>query len=122
MPDAPILQRMCLLSPRCRASPQSRSAARGRVARGTTPPYDIGLYDAPGQPLDTGRLLLAVRTFADAPDAAQVTPIVGWGPWIVGGGWLTVAGCKIYLLSRNSESSSAGIGKCREAPANRTAY
>ena len=33
-----------------------------------------------------------------------MTPIGGWGPWIVGGGWLSVAGRKVDLLYRNIEA------------------
>ena len=52
-------------------------ALGGSRARGTateTSDYDIGLYYSAGRPLDTDRLLQAVRAFADAPEAAQVTP------------------------------------------------
>jgi hypothetical protein len=91
-------------------------ALGGSRARGTAidaSDYDIGLYHSTEEPLDTDRLLLAVRTFADAPEAAQVTPIGGWGPWIVGGGWLTVTGHKVDLLYRNIEAVADMIGKCR---------
>src|ERR1700757_927133 len=79
-------------------------ALGGSRARGTateTSDYDIGLYYSASRPLDTDRLSQAVRRFADAPETAQVTPIGGWGPWIVGGGWLTVEGHKVDLLYRN---------------------
>ncbi|HEY2246096.1 MAG TPA: nucleotidyltransferase domain-containing protein [Bradyrhizobium sp.] len=91
-------------------------ALGGSRARGTAidaSDYDIGLYHSTEEPLDTDRLLLAVRTFADAPEAAQVTPIGGWGPWIAGGGWLTVTGHKVDLLYRNIEAVADMIGKCR---------
>src|SRR5579863_10356066 len=38
----------------------------------------------------------------------------GWGPWIVGGGWLTIAGNKVDLLYRPIESVEKVIGDCRE--------
>ena len=91
-------------------------ALGGSRARGTatdTSDYDIGLYYSADRPLDTDRLLQAVRQFADAPDAAQVTPIGGWGPWIVGGGWLSVAGQKVDLLYRNIDDVADTIEKCR---------
>jgi hypothetical protein len=91
-------------------------ALGGSRARGTateTSDYDIGLYYSADGPLDTDRLLQAVRQFADAPEAAQVTPIGGWGPWIVGGGWLTVAGRKVDLLYRNIEAVADAIEMCR---------
>src|SRR5580700_1285603 len=82
-------------------------ALGGSRARGTateTSDYDVGLYYSADRPLDTDRLLQAVRQFADAPEAAQVTPIGGWGPWIVGGGWLSVGGRKVDLLYRGIEA------------------
>jgi Nucleotidyltransferase domain len=90
-------------------------ALGGSRARGTATDasdYDIGLYYSTEQPFDTNRLLQAVRGFADAPEAAQVTPIGGWGPWIVGGGWLSVSGRKVDLLYRNIEAVADIIAKC----------
>jgi len=114
MPPDAILQRIV---PVLAAVPGVAAIALGGSrARGTatdTSDYDIGLYYSTERPLDTGRLLQAVRAFADAPDAAQVTPIGGWGPWIVGGGWLTVAGQKVDLLYRGIEAVSDAIDKCR---------
>ena len=37
----------------------------------------------------------------------------GWGPWIVGGGWLTIAGNKVDLLYRPIESVERIIRDCR---------
>ena len=87
----------------------------GSHARGTateTSDYDIGLYYSVERPLDTDRLLQAVRTFADAPETAKVTPIGGSGPWIGGGGWLGVAGHKVDLLYRNIDDVANVIAKC----------
>jgi predicted nucleotidyltransferase len=87
-------------------------ALGGSRARGTateTSDYDIGLYFSAAQPIDTDRLLQAAKTFADAPDAAEVTPIGGWGPWIVGGGWLRVDGRKIDLLYRDLDAVTRAI-------------
>src|SRR5215470_3925715 len=101
MPRDPILQRIV---PALAEVPGINAIALGGSrARGTatdTSDYDIGLYYSAERPLDTVRLLQAVRTFADKRDAAEVTPIGGWGPWIVGGGWLSVAGYKVDLLYR----------------------
>ncbi|HTO60992.1 MAG TPA: nucleotidyltransferase domain-containing protein [Bradyrhizobium sp.] len=88
----------------------------GSRARGTahaTSDYDIGLHFASARPLDTDRLLKAVKTFVDDPDNATVTPVGAWGPWIVGGGWLSVRGCKVDLLYRNVEQVSDVIDACR---------
>src|ERR1700759_1668467 len=86
--------------------------SRARRTATESSDYDIGLYYSAEQPFDTDRMLQAVRGFADASEAAQVTPIGGWGPWIVGGGWLTVSGRKVDLLYRNIEAVADIIAKC----------
>lgn len=91
-------------------------ALGGSRARGTATEksdYDIGLYFSTAQPLDTEGLLQAVRRLVDKPDAADVTPIGGWGPWIVGGGWLSVDGRKVDLLYRNLDEVGRVIDACR---------
>ena len=91
-------------------------ALGGSRARGTATAasdYDIGLYFSAAAPLDTTRLLEAVKTFTDAPEAADVTPIGGWGPWIVGGGWLRVDGRKVDLLYRSLDDVAKAIDGCR---------
>ncbi len=83
-------------------------ALGGSRARGTAhdaSDYDIGLYFSAGQPLDTDRLLLVAKTLVDDPDAAAVTPVGEWGPWIVGGAWLSIAGQKVDLLYRCAVSA-----------------
>jgi predicted nucleotidyltransferase len=74
------------------------SRARGTAHDGSDD--DIGLYFSADQPVDTDRLLRAAKTMVDDPDAAAVTPVGGWGPWIVGGGWLSIGGQKVDLLYR----------------------
>jgi hypothetical protein len=89
----------------------------GSRARGTataSSDYDIGLYFFSAQPLDTDRLLQAVRTLVDNPDATEVTPVGGWGPWIVGGAWLMVDGRKVDLLYRNLDDVGRVIDACRK--------
>ncbi|MGD0867495.1 MAG: nucleotidyltransferase domain-containing protein [Rhizomicrobium sp.] len=91
-------------------------ALGGSRARGTAnaaSDYDIGLYYGPDEPLDTGRLLDVVRELVDDPNAAAVTPVGGWGPRIVGGGWLRIGGRKVDLLYRSVEPVRAAISACR---------
>jgi hypothetical protein len=76
--------------------------------------YDIGLYFNGHAGLDVERLRDVVRSLVDQPAAAQVTEVGGWGPWIVGGGWLTIAGNKVDLLYRPIESVETVIRDCRE--------
>jgi hypothetical protein len=75
---------------------------------------DIGLYFSARGGLDVQRLLEVVKDLVDEPAAAQVTEVGGWGPWIVGGGWLTIAGKKVDLLYRPIESVETVIRDCRE--------
>ena len=86
----------------------------GSRARGThnaASDHDIGLYFGP--PLDTDALLQVARELVDDPDAAAVTPVGGWGPRIVGGGWLSIDGRKVDLLYRGIEPVRAVIADCR---------
>ncbi|HLZ01914.1 MAG TPA: nucleotidyltransferase domain-containing protein [Bradyrhizobium sp.] len=88
----------------------------GSRARGTAndaSDYDIGLYFSTVQPLDTGRLLEVAKAFADAADTVEVTPVGGWGTWIVGGAWLGVDGHKVDLLYRNLDDVARVIEACR---------
>ena len=75
---------------------------------------DIGLYFSERAELDVERLRGVVRSLVDEPEAAQVTEVGGWGPWIVGGGWLTIGGQKVDLLYRPIESVERVIRECRE--------
>ena len=76
--------------------------------------YDIGLYFSERAELDVDRLRDVVRGLVDEPAAVQVTEVGGWGPWIVGGGWLTIHGIKVDLLYRPIESVEKVIRDCRE--------
>jgi nucleotidyltransferase-like protein len=75
---------------------------------------DIGLYFSERAGLDVDRLRDVVRGLVDEPAAAQVTEVGGWGPWIVGGGWLTIGGMKVDLLYRPIESVEKVIRDCCE--------
>ena len=88
----------------------------GSRARGTATAdsdYDLGLYFGNEARLDTDRLLEAVKGIMDDPDAAAVTPVGGWGPRIVGGGWLSMKGRKVDLLYRSRDDVAKVIRDCR---------
>jgi hypothetical protein len=87
--------------------------SRARQTAHDASDYDVGLYFSMDEPLDVDRLLLAAKTLVDDPDAAAVTPVGEWGPWIVGGGWLSVGGQKVDLLYRCVEDVARGIDACR---------
>jgi len=91
-------------------------ALGGSRARGTAhedSDYDIGLYFAADRPLDTDHLLQVARTMGDDPGSAAVTAVGEWGPWIVGGGWLSIEGQKVDLLYRCVEDVARVIEACR---------
>jgi hypothetical protein len=113
-PD-PLLER---ISPALAAVPGvvavSLGGSRATGAAHASSDYDIGLYFRERVGLDVTRLLEVVKGLVDEPAAAQVTEVGGWGPWIVGGGWLTIAGKKVDLLYRPIESVETVIRGCRE--------
>jgi hypothetical protein len=75
--------------------------------------YDLGLYYGSEPALDTDKLLEAVRGVVDHPDAASITPVGDWGPWIVGGGWLQIDGRHVDLLYRSDKAVAKIIRACR---------
>jgi hypothetical protein len=88
----------------------------GSRARGTAhaaSDYDIGIYYGPDKPLDTACLLNVARDLVDDSSAAAITPVGGWGPRIVGGGWLSIEGREVDLLYRGIEPVRAVISACR---------
>jgi hypothetical protein len=74
--------------------------SRGRGTAGPGSDYDIGLYYEPDAPLDVVALRSAVAPLVDDP-SSTVTPIDEWGPWINGGGWLSIGGAEVDLLYRD---------------------
>ena len=75
--------------------------------------YDIGIYYLGETPLDIAALRVAVAGLDDRGAAAEVTEIGGWGPWINGGGWLTISGTRVDLLYRDLFRVRAVIDECR---------
>jgi Nucleotidyltransferase domain len=78
--------------------------SRARNTANATSDYDIGLYYGQDKPLDTDGLLIVAKELVDDANVAAVTAVGGWGPRIIGGGWLTIEGCKVDLLYRGIES------------------
>lgn len=72
----------------------------GSRARGAHRPdsdFDLGLYYRP--PLDTAALRLLASELAG--ESVEVTEPGGWGPWVNGGAWLTVDGCRVDWIYRD---------------------
>jgi hypothetical protein len=73
--------------------------------------YDIGLYFGP-EPIDIAALRPAVVALEGKRRADAVTEIGGWGPWINGGGWLTIDGRRVDLLYRDLSKVRGIIEDC----------
>jgi hypothetical protein len=94
--------------------------SRGRGSHHATSDYDIGLYyeDA----LDIAALESIARALsgpsrsykAEAPGAPLMTNVGGWGPWVNGGGWLTIDGEPVDILYRDAKRVERVIAECRE--------
>jgi hypothetical protein len=72
----------------------------GSRARGTHTPdsdTDLGIYYR--RPVDLTALGERARRFGGP--AARVTPLGEWGPWVDGGGWLTVDGAAVDWIYRD---------------------
>jgi hypothetical protein len=105
--DQRLLDRLSKKSPR-RSGYRSRrlaSAWRRRCAIG----YDIELYYERSNPLDIASLEWIIETLDDAGPSASVTAIGGWGPWVNGGGWLTVSGTRVDVLYRDLSIRTGSI-------------
>ncbi|HZI14838.1 MAG TPA: nucleotidyltransferase domain-containing protein [Myxococcus sp.] len=87
--------------------------SRGRGTAGPTSDYDVGLYYEPDAPLDIEALRAAIAPLVDDP-ASTVTGIGEWGPWINGGGWLTIGGAEVDLLYRDLGRVRAVIADARQ--------
>jgi hypothetical protein len=88
----------------------------GSRARGThtaSSDIDLGLYYHPSRPLDLEALGLIAAELDDGRRAGLLTPLGGWGPWINGGGWLTVHSDSVDLLYRDLQQVERQIQACQ---------
>ncbi|MEV0585185.1 nucleotidyltransferase domain-containing protein [Nonomuraea sp. NPDC050310] len=85
----------------------------GSRARGAHRPdsdWDLGLYYR--GPLDTAALRVAAEELTGGP--AELTEPGGWGPWVDGGGWLTVGGTQVDWLYRDLDRVARHYADCAE--------
>ncbi len=78
----------------------------GSRARGTHTPgsdFDLGLYYHSARPLNIKHLNQVAAELDDSHRRDLVTDPGGWGPWINGGGWLTIKGQAVDLIYRELE-------------------
>ncbi|MFJ9675480.1 nucleotidyltransferase domain-containing protein [Streptomyces sp. NPDC101221] len=84
----------------------------GSRATGTHGPdsdYDLGLYYRP--PLDTAALRLLAAELTGG--TVEVTEPGGWGPWVDGGGWLTIDGHRVDWIYRDMDRVRRVWRQCR---------
>ena len=87
----------------------------GSRARGThtaQSDVDLALYYRPAEPLDVNKLRNLATVVDDTHRPDLMTDIGGWGPWINGGGWLTVQTTPVDLLYRDLRQVATVVGDC----------
>jgi predicted nucleotidyltransferase len=91
-------------------------ALGGSRATGTHLPgsdVDLGIYYRKAFPPDVAALSALATEVDDAHRSDLITPVGGWGPWINGGGWLTVGGTPVDFLYRDMDRVAEIIRQCR---------
>jgi hypothetical protein len=74
--------------------------SRGRGAAKPDSDYDLGIYFDSPEAFDIAALNRVAQDLDDEHRAGLCTPIGGWGPWVVGGGWLRVNGAPVDFIYR----------------------
>lgn len=91
-------------------------ALGGSAARGMAHPdsdLDIGIYYDPERVPDLEALQALAMVLDDRHPHRPLTDFGGWGPWINGGGWLTIAGHRVDWLYRDLARVEAVVEECR---------
>ncbi len=88
----------------------------GSWARGDAGPasdIDLAIYYEPDRSPSIDALRLLARELDDRHAADLVTGFGGWGPWINGGGWLSIGGRAVDWLYRDLARVRRVIDECR---------
>lgn len=86
------------------------SRARGNFTEKSD--IDIGIYYGDSSQLDLDELSRIATQLDDTHRENIITNIGEWGPWINGGGWLTIEGTATDFLFRDLTKVSAVIEDC----------
>jgi hypothetical protein len=86
--------------------------SRVRGTRTAQSDVDLALYYRPDWPPDLARLGALATTVDDAHRPGVLTALGGWGPWINGGGWLTVQGTPVDILYRDLDAVATVARAC----------
>ena len=90
-------------------------ALGGSWARGEAHPdsdVDLGIYYRSENPPRITDLRLLARELDDRHPPDAVTDFGEWGPWINGGGWLTIEGRRVDWLYRDLDLIERTVGEC----------
>ena len=87
----------------------------GSRARGThtsTSDIDVGIYYHRQASFDLASLALIATDLDDTHQSGLITKVGGWGPWINGGGWLTINARPVDFLFRDLPKVSRIVHDC----------
>jgi predicted nucleotidyltransferase len=90
-------------------------ALGGSLARGEGRPdsdIDLGIYYRPEARPDVGDLRALAAELDDSHATDLPTDYGGWGPWIIGGAWLTVRGQRVDWIYRDLDLVARVVDEC----------
>ena len=86
------------------------SRARGDADKRSD--VDLGIYYHPARPPDVRALRALARDLDDRHPDDPLTEIGAWGPWMNGGGWLTIGGVRVDWLYRDLARMAEVFAEC----------
>lgn len=86
--------------------------SRGRGAARPDSDFDLGLYFVSPEAFDIAALNRVARELDEDHRDGLCTPVGGWGPWVVGGGWLRIGGQPVDLIYRELARVTRVIEDC----------
>lgn len=112
-----IVERVCDVSG-IQALVLGGSRGRPGLRRGTSgayqpdSDYDIGLYFDSPETFDIAALNRVATELDDEHRENLCTPVGGWGPWVVGGGWLKINGQPVDFIYRELPRVRRTVDEC----------